>query len=69
MRTKLENLFIAFENRHYAAVQTDTELSYCDDNAYDRTSRIAKKFWQQCDESRKEFLTELAKVDNEKSSV
>ena len=69
MRTKLENLFISFENKHFAAVQCETELSYCDDNTYDRTSRTAKKFWEQCDEARKEFLDELAKVDNEKNCV
>ncbi len=68
MRTKLENLFIAFENKHYAAVQADTDLSHCEDNnKYCSLENKARKFWEDLIEARKEFLDELKKVDNEKN--
>ena len=69
MRTKLENLFIAFENKHFSAVQCDTELGLANDDDVWYLEQKSKKFWKDCDEARKDFLDELTKVDNEKSRV
>jgi len=68
MRTKLENLFIAFENKHHSAVEIDTEMTYLDydDNKWVKLENKSKQSWNDCNKARKEFMDELAKVDPER---
>jgi len=63
MRDDVKNALIKFENKHFSAVQTDTELGLCDNDArYVSLERKAKQFWADCKAARDELTALLEKI-------
>ena len=63
MREDIEQALLKFENKHYLAVQCDTELSFCDnDSKYMSLERKAKKFWDDYKAARAELVVLLDKI-------
>ena len=61
MNDELKNLFIKFKNRHFTAVQMDTELGHLDydDAKWFILEKKAKTAWEESDKTEKIFLNEM----------
>jgi hypothetical protein len=62
MRQEIKRALVDFENKHFSAVQTDTELAYCSDRQFDRVKATAKRYWDDANEARKKLYEMLEDV-------
>ncbi len=62
MRDDIKQALIKFENKHYSAVQCDTELRYSDDNKWVSLERKSKQFWADYNVAKQELVELLEKI-------
>jgi hypothetical protein len=67
MRDDIKKALIRVENKHYAAVQCDTELGHFDynDAKWISIERKSKQFWDECKKARAELEALLDKISEE----
>ena len=58
MTTEIRQAFNHFKERHFRAVQTDTQLDFCDNDSakFYKIEKKVKQFWKDAKEAERDFL-------------